>query len=236
MAVIPNMRGGYLAPAIKKVQDKKAAQIKSDQDFQNQQLSASERQMNKLLKQQPGRLSNMGSAETLALKGDAYGTGPLAEYTAMRGQQKSAYEQGARRRGQELSDTLQNQSAVQGGAQANAYSQLAQGGGITGGARERIASGLGQQSMMDAQQARLQTQRAGEDATSAFDQGQLDLTAKEAGDRRGMQNAYLAMQGADVAGQNQFAQDAYGRKLDVGTGIAKARQDVVMNAYNQGKR
>ena len=214
----------------------KATGIANDVTHQNDQLAASEKSMQDLLAQQPTRISNMGSAETMALKNDAYGSGPLAEYQAMREQSRLANEQGGVQRAQGLSDELQNQSTAQGGAQANAYAQLAQGGGLSGGARERIASGLGQQNMLAAQTARLGAQRAGEAANNAYAQGQLDITGREAESRRGMQNAYLGMQGADTAAANQFAQDQYGRKLDVGTGLAKARQDVISNAYNQGKR
>lgn len=204
-----------------------------DYNQQQQNLSNSERQMKAILKNQPKRMSAMGTAEMGKFKSEAYGTGPLAEYEAMRQQASLAKQQGGQRLQRGLSDELQNLSLGQAGETANAYANLAQSGGLSSGARERVAGSMGQQSLAARQAQRLQTQRAGEDLESQYLQGQQDILGKEAGQRRSMQNTYLDLQRGDVEGQNQFNQSAYGKKADVEAAMAKARLDAQMNAYRK---
>jgi hypothetical protein len=219
--------------AIKRGKVNKEKNRVADINNQYTQIAQSEREMKNLLKQQPARMSAMNTAEANALKGEAYGTGPLAEYEAMRKQASLAKDQGSQRLQRGLSDELQNLSMNQAGETANAYADLAQSGGLSSGARERVAGSMGQQSMAARQGQRLQTQRAGEDLESQFQQGQQEIMGQESGTRRGLQNTYLGLQQGDIQGQNQYNQDQYGRKLDVMSGLAKAKQDVGLNAYRK---
>lgn len=196
-----------------------------DYQVQQQNIRQAEREMNKILSQRPQLKSAMGTSEMAAFQKEAYGKDPLAEFQSMRDQARLAQEQQRRGMEQGLSDELQNQSIGEAGAQANAYSQLAQGGGLSSGARERIASGLGQQSLAQRQAARLQTQRGLQGLESQYQQGLMDLTGKEAAQRRQMQNAYMDLQRGDIESQNRFAQEMYGKKADVMAGLAKARMD-----------
>jgi len=200
---------------------------------QQKTLNSSEAQMLKILKQQPGYKSAMTSPEFAQYKTEAYGTGPLAEYEAMRKQAALAKEQGSQKLQQQLGDELQNLSVGQAGQTANAYSQLAQSGGLSGGSRERVAGSMGQQALASRQAQRLQNQRQGQDLESQFNMGQQDLLAKESGARRSMQNTYMDMLAKDTAGQSAFEQANYGKKADVLAGMAKARSDAQMNAYRK---
>jgi hypothetical protein len=189
--------------------------------------------MQNILNKAPKYASAMQSPEFSQFKSEAYGTGPLAEYDAMRKQAKLAAEQGRTRLGQQLTDEMGNLSLNQAGQTANAYSQLAQGGGLSSGARERIAGSMGQQSMAARQAARLQSQRQGQDLESQLAQGEQDLLAKESAARRGMQNTYMDMLAKDVAAKSAFDQSMYGKRADVEAGLAKARMDATMNAYKK---
>lgn len=198
-----------------------------DQLAQDQINQAQKSQLD-ILKKQPGYQSALDTAESQKFKNEAYGSAPLAEYESMRGQAGLANTQQQQKLQQGLSDEMQNQSLAEGGAQANAYSQLAQGGGLSGGARERIAGGLGQQSLQARQAARLQTQRAGTDLESGYQQQLMGLTGKEAADRRGMQNAYLGMQATDVGAKSSFGQSQYDKEAAIRSGAAKAKQDLAL--------
>jgi hypothetical protein len=197
--------------------------------------TSSEAGLRNLLKQRPDRKSALGTSESQAFKSEAYGTGPLAEYESQRAQARQAFDQGKQSQANKFSDEQQNSSISQAGQQANAYSQLAQGGGLSGGARERIASSLGSGNLMNQQAARLSNQRAMQDQENTLASGLLDLTGKEAEQRRSMQNAYMTMQQSDITGENQAAQDRYNKQADVEAGILKARSDAAIAAANKKK-
>lgn len=226
-----NMGSAEGQKAYKKMNKEEKAAF--DYNAQQANLSKAEREMQKILKQQPKRQTSMGSRETIKLKQEAYGTGPLAEYEAMRKQAALAKEQGGQRLQQGLSDELQNLSMNEAGQTANAYSQLAQSGGLSSGARERVAGSMGQQALAARQGQRLQTQRAGETLESQYLQGQQDILGQEAAQRRALQNAYLDMQRGDTEAANQFAQNQYAKKADVAAGLAKAKMDAATNAYRK---
>jgi hypothetical protein len=204
-----------------------------DRVQQQADIGRAEREMNKILNQRPELKSIMGSDEAKFMQQEAYGGGPLAEFQAMREKARLGAEQGRQRLAQGLSDELQNLSTSQAGQAANAYSQLAQSGGLSSGARERIAGGLGQQALAARQASRLQNQRQGMELESNLQQGMQDLIGQEASTRRGLQNAYMAMKGQDLATQNQFAQDVFAKKADVQSNLAKARMDAAANAYRK---
>lgn len=204
-----------------------------DAQQQQKNLTKAEQDMLGILNQAPKYRSAMQSPEFSQFKAEAYGTGPLAEYESMRKQAGLAREQGQRRLEQGTSDELQNLSLSQAGQAANAYSQMAQSGGLSGGSRERMAASLGNQALQSRQAARLQGQRQGMDLESQYQQGLMDLMGKEAGARRGMQNTYMDMLAKDVAGQSAYEQSMFGKKADVQAGLAKARMDAQMNAYRK---
>lgn len=213
---------------VKAVKKKKAANavkqanIDTQMGVMREQDNAS---LRKLLADQPERMSALLSKEAEGLKAEAYGTGPLAEFTAMREQARLANEQGSQRIDQQLQDELQGQAVSGAGARMNAYSQLAQEGGLSSGARERIASGGSNEQMMQAQQARMAQQRAQQNQAAEYAKGALGLTAQEAAARRGMQDKYLSMQSQDIQNENQFKQDKYGKRAELEAGLLKSQRE-----------
>jgi len=187
-----------------------------------------------ILGEMPGRQSIIGSEEAKALQQEAYGGGPMKEYEAQRSQAKELAGQQERQMGEQLASNLETQSIGAGGAQANAYSQLAQQGGLSSGARERIASGLGGQSMAERQAARLQAGRGLADLRSQAAQQQLGITAAEGATQRGLRGDYLRMKGGDIEGINAYEMQKYGKKADIVSGTAKARQDAMLSRMDKG--
>jgi hypothetical protein len=186
-----------------------------------------------MLDKQPALKSALATKEAKQLQSEAYGTGPLAEYESMRAQARGAADQARTRLGQGLSDEIQSQSIAGAGAQANAYSQLAQEGGLSSGARERIASGGTANQMMQAQQARLQNSRQMQENDFKLQDSMLGLSGNEAKDRRGMQNTYLQLQQGDIGSQNQFNQNKFDKKLGVQTDFMKAGNEYNIGAMNR---
>jgi len=192
-----------------------------------------EQALRKLMKAQPAYESLLKSSAAQDLQKSAYGTDPLAEFQAQRAQAQAAAEQGKLKIGQQLHDELQDQSIAQAGQTANAYSQLAMGGGLSSGARERVASGGLESNLYAAQAARLDNQRALQEQQSTLDQGLLGITAKEGETRRGLQNSYLDLQKQDTAGINSYKQDQWAKRADLESGILKSRSEERIAKNNQ---
>lgn len=220
--------------AIKKGKaNKRQRQLNAYDKLQNM-VGESERQQLDILKQMPARQSVMGTEEAKALQQEAYGAGPMKEYEAQRGQARELAGQQERQLGEQLTGELENQAVGAGGAQANAYSQLAQSGGLSSGARERIASGLGEQSLAQRQAARLQSGRGLADLRSQAAQQQLGITAAEGATQRGLRGDYLKALGGDIESQNAYEMMKFGKKSDILSGSSKARQDAVLSRMDKG--
>lgn len=167
------------------------------------QIKAAEDPIRKLLQQAPKYQSTLGTPEFERLRAEAFGTGPLAAYEAARQQ--------ARLQSQRA---IENQSTEGASAVQNAYSQLAMGGGLSSGARERIASGGGRQSILARQGLR-----------STEMNSLADLGTKEAAERISGQKSVTDALTAEKQRQNEFAQKNYELKAQVEGGLAKSRAE-----------
>jgi hypothetical protein len=117
---------------------------------------------------------------------------------------------------------LDDLTADQAGQQANAYSQLAMGGGLSSGARERVAS-QGLESNLFARQR----SRAG--ASDQLSQAGLE----EARSRMALQTGIADARAKDLAQQNEFNMNAYQEMLGSETALAKARAERDVAARNR---
>ena len=115
------------------------------------------------------------------------------------------------REGQNLSDALQASTRGQAGQQANAYSQLAMGGGLSSGARERIASGGAVGGLLARQGLRGQSSK-----------NLTDLGIAEEGQRFGTRQGVIQGQMQDVGNQNSFAQANWKTRADTIAGLGQA--------------
>jgi hypothetical protein len=226
--------GGGVASKVEHNNNKAVAQKNAVNDARFfDRATQDETKIRSLFAQQPTRRSILDTNEAKGLQSEAYGTNPLAEYEAMRGQARSAAAAGATRLGDQLNDELSDQAISGAGARDNAYSALAMGGGLSSGARERVASGGLQSQMMGAQAARMANKRALFDNQQKLDEGLLGLSGQEATTRRGMQNQYLGMQGNDIAQGNQFNQDQFNKNLDMESGFLKSRGEYDIARMNR---
>lgn len=169
----------------------------------NAEIKAAEDPIRKLLQQAPKYQSTLGTPEFERLRAEAFGTGPLAAYEAARQQ--------ARLQAQRA---IENQSAEGASAVQNAYSQLAMGGGLSSGARERVASG-GTRSSILARQGLRGTEMS----------AMADLGTKEASERISGQKSITDALTAEKQRQNEFAQKNYELKAQVEGGLAKSRAE-----------
>lgn len=114
---------------------------------------------------------------------------------------------------QNLQDALQAQAQGQGGQLANAYSQLAMGGGLGSGARERIAAGGAQSGLLARQGLRSQAAK-----------NLMDLGISEEGQRFQTRGGILESQMRDISNKNTAAQEAWKTKAQTLAGLGTAEQ------------
>lgn len=166
--------------------------------------------LNNLLAQNPEYISELSSPEAQQMKKYAFGTDQSEQF-------KKAQELLALQQQQALED----QATAAGGQQANAYSQLAMGGGLSSGARERVAAGLGDQNLLASQGIRRQGQT-----------GLLDLSKTEEAQRAQRQGEILSAQQKDIAGKNAANQAAYQNKLQGQMALEAAKsQEMAQSTY-----
>ena len=189
-----------------------------------------------LLDTLPGYESALGFDEFENLRGQAFGEGPLADFEAQRGLLNEQQTNEQARLGQALTGELQDIDVGRAGAAQSAYDALSMGGGLSSGARERIAQGGAEQSLMQRQQAR------GQEASKLFDlgaqtrEGLLNTTANEASTRRGMQGNIIDALKAENERKQAFEQKRADRRLSTEAGLLKAEQEREVAQMNQPKK
>jgi len=144
-----------------------------------------------ILAQNPEYQSILSSPEQDQMKKYAFGTDQSAQF-------KKAQEL----LGLNTQQGLEDQAQAGAGQAANAYSQLAMGGGLSSGARERVGQGVADANLLASQGVRRQGQ-----------QGLLDLSKTEEQQRAQRQGEIANAQQADVRGKNEAAQSAFQNKL-----------------------
>lgn len=155
-----------------------------------------------LLRGLPQYKSSFGS-EFEQLRGQAFGQGPLDLYEKQR--EASRMEQ---------MRALEGQSASQAGQIANAYSQLGMGGGLSSGARERIASGGATSGLFDRQRLRAQGM-----------QNLAGIGTAEAGARMDMQRQVADAITAENQRKQQFEFDRAREIAQAQAGLLKGRRE-----------
>lgn len=128
------------------------------------------------------------------------------------------------REDQNLRDALQAQTQGQLGGQANAYSQLAMGGGLSSGARERIASGGMQAGLLGRQQLRAQNSK-----------NLTDLGIAEEGQRFQTRGGILQGQMQDATNANNFAQQNWQTRANTIAGLSQAEGQQTAALANRAK-
>lgn len=194
-----------------------------------------ENKLRGLLRQAPKYKSAIDNKEFNQLRSDAFGKGPMAAFDPQRQQAQLLADQQKQELGNQLTDNMNAGAVSAAGAQANAYSQLAQEGGLSSGARERIAAGGAQNAFAARQQARLDNQRLLQQNASNLQSNLLGVGAQEAQARLGLQGKVADAVTADKAAANQFAQDQYGKRADLEAGILKSKSDARTQAFLQKK-
>lgn len=115
------------------------------------------------------------------------------------------------REGQNLTDALGAGAQAEAGTNANAYSNLAMGGGLSGGARERIAGGSAVQSLLGRQAARGQSAK-----------NLTDLGISEEGQRFQTRGSVSDALMQDKIRANSATQDAWKTKAQTIAGLNQA--------------
>lgn len=204
---------------------------KKQEQVQTQALGAQAQQqslddkLNSLIENRPGYSSITGTDEYKNLSGLANSQGDLPQYALLKQQAEAAAAAGNTKLAQQLNDELQNQAISGAGAQTNAYSALAEGGGLSSGARERIASTGADNQLFAAQKARLENNRGVNDINTNLQTGLLDLGAKSAAEKMGLQSSLLGTRAADLGGQNALTQSQYNQGIDIAAARAKAQKE-----------
>lgn len=112
-----------------------------------------------------------------------------------------------------------NQSSQQG--LSSIYDQLAMGGGLSGGARERLAGSAGEQALM----ARQGVRQSGVE-------GERDLDMNQADQRMGAQEKYMDAVRSDNQSKSQFELDRWKQRADTDAAILKSQTERDIAAAN----
>jgi hypothetical protein len=171
---------------------------------------AQEQKLRDLAASGPKYKSSINFDEFKDLKKYAYGT------------EDSPYAQMLRE--QALAQTSEGVDAAQRDSQAglgNIYSQLAMGGGLSGGSRERLAGSAGEQALM----ARQGVRRAG-------DESQMNIGLQEAQAKQGAQESVLNAIKGDRTSRAQFDMDRWKMKTDQEAAIMKSQAEREVAAAN----
>jgi len=179
-------------------------------------------QLKAIIKKQPGYQSLTGTNEYQNLSNLANSSGDLPQYALLKQQAEAAAAAGNTKLAEQLNDELQTQAISGAGAQSNAYSDLSMGGGLSSGARERIAAGGAENQLFAAQKSRLQNNCAVNDIGTNLQSGLLDLGAKSASEKLGLQGSLLTTRGNDLASQNEFNQARHNKAIEVAAAKAKS--------------
>jgi hypothetical protein len=128
------------------------------------------------------------------------------------------------RENQNLSDALQASTRAQGGQTANAYSQLAMNGGLSSGARERIAAGGVANGLLARQGLRSQNAR-----------NLTDLSIAEEGQRFQTRGGILQGQIQDATNANNYAQDNWKTRANTLAGLSQGEQQQTAALANRAQ-
>jgi hypothetical protein len=199
------VQGGKAIARGRKARDQRAIQQA------NAQSSRDERLIRDLRSQRPTFQSTLTSPEFEQQRAFAFSNQESPVFAAQRARIET--------QGRQALDDL---SADQAGQQANAYSQLAMGGGLSSGARERVAS-QGLESNLAARQ------RARSGTSDQLAQAGLE----EARQRMALQTGIADARAKDIAQQNEFNMNAYQEMLGSETALAKARSERDIAAKNR---
>ena len=167
-----------------------------------QQNEKARAELNAVLAERPEYASMLTSPEFAQQKQFAFGDESTKGFLMQRAREE-----------QNLQDALQAQTQAQGGQVANAYSQLAMGGGLSSGARERIAAGGAQSGLLSRQGLRSQAAK-----------NLMDLGISEEGQRFASRGGVLQSQMQDIANKNTAAQDAWKTKAQTLAGLGQSEQ------------
>jgi hypothetical protein len=140
-----------------------------------------------IVKQAPAYQSTTNNAAFKNLQNQAFGAGPNPLFEQQRAAAQAA-----------LGTNLDNQAQAAAGARANTYSDLAMGGGLSSGARERVAASNIFGDLANRQQTR-----------AASDAGMRDIGIKEVGAKQDLQKQIAEGLAKDSAGRNDYLQNKY---------------------------
>lgn len=183
------------------------------QGYMNQRLGEGEqRSIAEALKQLPGyEDSLLGNKEFQGLQ----------EFAA--GGKSALFDSQRERIGLETQSNLEEADRLAAGAQENAYNQLAQGGGLSSGSRERVA------------QSGLESRLLGRQGTRATGQKLLtDLGVAEAQARMEAQKGVASTLQQEAQRRQQFMQDQAKMRVDATLAQQKAASERQITAANQG--
>lgn len=180
------------------------SEAKAEKNLQRMQgqIGQTEQKLEGLMAQRPGYNFSYGSPEFQRLRQQSAGAGPLDQYE----QARTLLDLKSRQ-------NIDGQTADLAGQQAGAYSQLAMGGGLSGGQRERVAqSGL--QGNIQARQAlrgETQNQYAG-------------IAAQEAQEKIGLQKQIAEIAASEDQRRQEMEHNRWKTEMETRASIEKSRQ------------
>lgn len=180
---------------------------------QNQQTVVKNKSVdviNDILNKAPKYTDSLRSRDFQNLKSQAFGLGPLEQFEIQRGTLRDAFGR-----------SMEGQDATLNQAINNAYSQLAMGGGLSGGQRERIAIG-GATDNLRAKQGLRQNQT----------QSLRDIGMAEAAEKLGLQKTVLDAETQENMRKQQMEMDQWKLRAETQAGIQKSETDRAIAASN----
>lgn len=177
--------------------------------------------------------NTLGSDEFRKMREFAFSGAEDPVFAAQRASAGQAAEaQRARTRADALA-ALQGQDRSLAGQTANAYSQLAMGGGLSSGSRERVAAGAANQNLMARQNLRGEEMR-GLTSIGTAEQGALgELGVAEAKARQDQQARITDALAKEEARKVQLRQDILGKKLETEGALLKAKREMAIAEQNK---
>ena len=165
-------------------------------------IDRTESKLEGLLQQKPGYNFSYGSNEFNDLRKQVASGGPLEHFQQARQLLK-----------QKAGQNLDRQTSDRAGQQATAFSQLAMGGGLSSGARERVAQGGLQGNLMARQKLRGETQ-------NQF----AEIGGMEAKEKLGLQQKIADIAAKEDQRRQQMAQDRWKVEMETRASLEKSRQ------------
>ena len=186
-------------------QVKLAAQKQKSKDYTNET-----KDLNKLLKTKPKYRSGIANPEFEKLRAFSSSTSDSPYFSMLKDQQA-----------QRSNQQVQGVDASSQGQLSNAYSNLAMGGGLSSGSRERLAGDASMSSLAARQQAR----QAGSDAMSG-------LGLEQEKQRMGAQESVLNALSGEAGRQSGFEQEQWKTGVDAQQALKKSQAERDVAASN----